>query len=153
MIRDLRFTSIRETTSKLALELSVATRCAEALSHEEQTPKAFTRHSAYEVVFPRVVEYAKDYHTIEALTASGDGAFGIARVALSGSLSVQSVFLDTMLHVAGFMANMRGMCHTLIYAAKLGCSKSYATWSTRNNPTPSTVASIRSLRASLSQRT
>ena len=108
VLGDLRFSSIRETTSKLALELPVVSRRAEVLLREEQTPEIFTRHSAYEVVFPRVVEYAKDYHTIEALTVSGDGASGIARVALSGSLSVQPVFLDTMLHVAGFMVNMRG---------------------------------------------
>ncbi|KAG8214315.1 putative polyketide synthase [Butyriboletus roseoflavus] len=103
---DVRFSSIRETTS--ALELLGNSRRAEDLTCHEETPEVFSTHTAYEVVFPRVVEYAKDYHTIQSLTVNGDGASGIARIALSGSLGVQPVFLDTLLHVAGFMVNMRG---------------------------------------------
>lgn len=103
---DLRFSSIRETTSNLSLELLGHSQRAEC--HEEP-PEVFSTHTAYEVVFPRVVEYAKDYRTIQSLTVNGDGASGIARVALpGGSLGAQPVFLDTLLHVAGFMVNMRG---------------------------------------------
>ena len=105
---DLRFSSIRETTSNLALELPGVVRRAEVLSCRDQTPEVFSTHTAYEVVFPRVVEYAKDYHTIQSLTVSGDGSTGVARIALSGSQGVQPIFLDTMLHAAGFMVNLRG---------------------------------------------
>ena len=105
---DLRFSSVRETTSNLALELPDAARRAKALSCQKETPEVFSTHTAYEVVFPRVVEYAKGYHTIQSLTVSGDGVSGIARIALSVSLGIQPVFLDTMLHVAGFMVNLRG---------------------------------------------
>ena len=105
---DLRFSSVRETTSNLALELPSLARRSEVLTCEEGTQEVFTTHTAYEVVFPRVVEYARDYHTIQSLTVSGDGSFGVARIAISGSLGVQPVFVDTMLHVAGFMVNMRG---------------------------------------------
>ena len=104
---DVRFSSLRETTSNLALELPGVARRAEGLTRD-QMPEVFSTHTAYEVVFPRVVEYAKDYHTVQSLTVSGDGASSVARIALSGSLGVQPVFLDTMLHVAGFMANLRG---------------------------------------------
>ena len=105
---DLRFSSVRETTSNLALELPGIARRAGFLTCQEETPEVFSTHAAYEVVFPRVVEYAKTYHTIQSLTVSGDGASGVARVALSSSLAVQPVFLDTLLHVAGFMVNLRG---------------------------------------------
>lgn len=105
---ELRFSSIRETTSNLALSLPSISRRAEVLACKKEIPEVFTTHTAYEVVFPRVVEYAKDYHTIQSLTVSGNGASGIAHITLSSSLGVQPVFLDTMLHVAGFMVNMRG---------------------------------------------
>lgn len=105
---DLRFSSIRETTSSLALELPGLSQRADVLKCDRETPEVFTTHTAYEVVFPRVVEYAKDYHTIQSLTISGDGASGIAHITLSGSLGSLPVFLDTMLHVAGFMVNTRG---------------------------------------------
>ncbi|KAG9308914.1 putative polyketide synthase [Chiua virens] len=105
---DLRFSSIRETTSNLALELPGIIRRTKVLACQEETPEVFTTHTAYEVVFPRVVDYSKDYHTIQSLTVGGDGASGIARVLISGSLAVQPVFLDTMLHIAGFIVNTRG---------------------------------------------
>ncbi|KAH0826248.1 putative polyketide synthase [Lanmaoa asiatica] len=105
---DLRFSSIRETTSNLALQLPDGSRRAKVFTRQEETPEVFNTHTAYEVVFPRVVEYAKDYHTIQSLTVSGDGASGIAHIVLSGSFGIQPVFLDTLLHVAGFMVNLRG---------------------------------------------
>ncbi|KIK97930.1 hypothetical protein PAXRUDRAFT_807021 [Paxillus rubicundulus Ve08.2h10] len=112
---DIRFSSIRETTSDLALELPVIARREDVVTgpHNGETPEVFTTRTAYEVVFPRVVEYSKDYHTIQSLTVSGDGAAGVARIVLPArssprSLAAQSVFVDTLLHVAGFMANMQG---------------------------------------------
>ncbi|KAF8836384.1 putative polyketide synthase [Paxillus ammoniavirescens] len=112
---DIRFSSIRETTSNLALELPTIARHVEVVTSPRngETPEVFTTRTAYEVIFPRVVEYSKDYHTIQSLTVSGDGVAGVARIALPmcsspRSLAAQPVFVDTLLHVAGFMANMQG---------------------------------------------
>ena len=64
-----------ETTSNLALELPGGVRRAEGFTRDEM-PEVFSTHTAYEVVFPRAVEYAKDYHTVQSLTASGDYGSG-----------------------------------------------------------------------------
>ncbi|KAF8549493.1 putative polyketide synthase [Imleria badia] len=120
---DLRFSSVRETTSNLALELPGIARRAEGLTCPDQAPEVFSTHTAYEVVFPRVVEYAEDYHTVQSLTVSGDGASGVARVVMSGSLGVQPVFLDTMLHVAGFMVNLRGDVSDAYICSSVGLLK------------------------------
>lgn len=120
---DLRFSSIRGTTSNLALEFPGIARRVEVLTFQDQTREVFNTHAAYEVVFPRVVEYTKDYHTIQSLSVSGDGASGIARITLSGSLGVQPVFLDTMLHVAGFMVNLRGDISDAYICSSVGLLK------------------------------
>ncbi|KAF9219881.1 putative polyketide synthase [Gyrodon lividus] len=112
---DVRFSSIRETTSNLALELPDIARRAEAVTSpcNGERPEVFTTRTAYEVVFPRIVEYSKDYHTVQSLTVSGDGTAGVAHIVLPArsspySLAAQPLFVDTLLHVAGFMANMQG---------------------------------------------
>lgn len=50
------------------------------------------------------------YHAIQSLTVDGNGAssLSVAQISLPGSLGAQSVFLDTLLHVAGFMLNICG---------------------------------------------
>ncbi|TFK52663.1 polyketide synthase [Heliocybe sulcata] len=75
--------------------------------------ETFSTRTAYEVIFPRVVDYAKEYHTMQSLTVDPSGMEGYAIVKLPtdhyrGQYVVHPVFMDTLLHVAGFVANMRG---------------------------------------------
>ncbi|KAF8125139.1 hypothetical protein EV363DRAFT_1453999 [Boletus edulis] len=99
--------SVRETTSNLALELPGVVRRAEGITCQDQAPEVFS---------------AKCYLR-GGLSAGRGGAFGVARIALSGSLSIQPVFLDTMLHVAGFMVNLRGDVSDAYICSSVGLLK------------------------------
>ncbi|KAF7327244.1 hypothetical protein MKEN_00301700 [Mycena kentingensis (nom. inval.)] len=79
----------------------------------EGTSEVFSKRTTYEVIFPRVVEYGEEYHTIQTLTVSTSGMEGVATVQLPpdydrASFVVHPVWMDTLLHVAGFVANMQG---------------------------------------------
>ncbi|KIK51473.1 polyketide synthase [Collybiopsis luxurians FD-317 M1] len=68
--------------------------------------------TAYEVVFPRVVMYSEKYHTMRTITIHPNrhDAYAIIRIPLNltpGTFIVHPVFMDTMLHVAGFVANIQ----------------------------------------------
>ncbi|EPQ54389.1 polyketide beta-ketoacyl-synthase [Gloeophyllum trabeum ATCC 11539] len=75
--------------------------------------ETFSTRTAYEVIFPRVVDYSREYHTMQSLTVDPSGMEGYAVVKLPadhfrGRFIVHPVFMDTLLHVAGFVANMQG---------------------------------------------
>ncbi|KAF8271958.1 hypothetical protein EI94DRAFT_1796609 [Lactarius quietus] len=77
--------------------------------------KIFTTSSIYEVFFPCIVTYGKDYHVIQTLTISTDNTEGYATIQLPDTLSFQRdrfvfhpVLMDAILQVAGFIGNMRG---------------------------------------------
>jgi len=75
--------------------------------------EVFSRRTVYDLLFPRVVVYSKDYQTIQSFTVSSDSSEGYATLRLPsdrdrGSFAVRPVFVDSVLQVAGFLANMRG---------------------------------------------
>ncbi|KIJ60216.1 polyketide synthase [Hydnomerulius pinastri MD-312] len=127
---DIRFSSTRETASTLALELPGIIRRAEVVTSPPsgQSPEIFSTRTTYEVVFPRVVEYSKDYHTVQSLAVSPNGLAGVARIALPAyhsprALAAQPLFVDTLLHVAGFIANMQGDVCDAYICSDLGSLK------------------------------
>ncbi|KAI9443347.1 putative polyketide synthase [Lactarius indigo] len=74
--------------------------------------KLFTTSSIYEVFFPRVVTYGKEYHAIQTLTISTDNTEGYATVQLPDTANFQHgrfvfhpVLMDAILQVAGFVGN------------------------------------------------
>ena len=72
----------------------------------------FRTRVLYEKIFTRVVSYAKEYHTLEELHVSSSTLEGYGTLTLpSGSLTekyvVPPAFTDTLLHTAGFIANLR----------------------------------------------
>jgi iterative type I PKS product template protein len=78
-----------------------------------QTPETFSTRTLYEVIFPRVVEYSKEFHTIGSLAMTSDGmeATGTIRLASdcdAAKFVVHPLFLDSLMHVAGFVSNLRG---------------------------------------------
>ncbi|KAK1235584.1 polyketide beta-ketoacyl-synthase [Marasmius sp. AFHP31] len=72
----------------------------------------FSARTAYEIIFSRVVHYAKNYHSMRSLAVHPSGMEGHAIVRIPHSLTpgnyaVHPVFVDTLLHVAGFVANLQ----------------------------------------------
>ena len=75
--------------------------------------EVFSRRTVYDLLFPRVVVYSKDYQTIQSFTVSSDSSEGYATLQLPldrdrGGFAVHPIFIDSVLQVAGFLANMRG---------------------------------------------
>ena len=113
-----------ETTSEAALSAlsgayeGVALRIASLASTsrdggQPREKEVFSRRTVYDLLFPRVVVYSKDYQTIQSFTVSSESSEGYATLRLPsdldrGSFAVHPVFVDSVLQVAGFLANMRG---------------------------------------------
>ena len=78
--------------------------------------EVFSRRTVYDLLFPRVVVYSKDYQTIQSFTVSSDSTEGYATLRLPfrrdrRRFTVHPVFIDSVLQVAGFLANMQcGVC-------------------------------------------
>ncbi|RYP90821.1 hypothetical protein DL770_003082 [Monosporascus sp. CRB-9-2] len=72
--------------------------------------ETLSSRTIYEVIFPRVVDYAEPFLTLKKLTISpsgleGYGTFQLSQSALEGQFVCPPAFVDTLLHAAGFMAN------------------------------------------------
>ncbi|KAJ7613846.1 putative polyketide synthase [Mycena polygramma] len=118
------------TTTKFVQTLPVITRHIAAVVHPQggAPPEVFSTHTAYEVIFPRVVDYAKSYHTMQSLTVDASGMEGCATVQLPddydrGDFVVHPVWMDTLLHVAGFVANMQGSVDDVYICTRVGAVK------------------------------
>ncbi|TFK37752.1 hypothetical protein BDQ12DRAFT_735983 [Crucibulum laeve] len=90
--------------------------------------ETFSTRTAYEVIFPRVVDYSKDYHTMKTLTVDPNGSEAYSVIQLpkdrhTGKFIVHPVFMDTMLHVAGFVANMQGGVNDAFICSKVATVK------------------------------
>jgi len=73
----------------------------------------FSRRTVYDLLFPRVVVYSEDYQTIQSFTVTSDSTEGYATLRLPpdrdrGRFAVHPIFVDSVLQVAGFLANMQG---------------------------------------------
>ena len=86
----------------------------------------FTTSSIYQVIFPRVVTYGKNYRAVRTLTISAEGTEGYATVQLPSNSDrdyfvVHPILMDAVLHVAGFIANMCGGVNDAFICSKVGC--------------------------------
>ncbi|RDB14789.1 Non-reducing polyketide synthase terA [Hypsizygus marmoreus] len=91
-------------------------------------PEVFSARTAYEVIFPRVVEYSREYRTMQSLTVETSGMEGCAEVCLPsdhsrGKFIAHPVFMDTLLHVAGFVANLQGGPNDAYICSEVGAVK------------------------------
>ncbi|THU92749.1 polyketide synthase [Dendrothele bispora CBS 962.96] len=125
-----RVQSDSSTTKKLSKCLPVVTRRAAAVreSRNGEEPEIFSRRTAYEVIFPRVVAYSREYHTMQSLTVGVDGMEGSASVKLPGdhlkdNFVVHPVFMDTLLHTPGFVSNLQGGDGDALICAEVGSVK------------------------------
>ncbi|KAF4571087.1 Type I Iterative Polyketide synthase (PKS) [Pleurotus pulmonarius] len=125
-----RFQPIADTTTKFSHSLPVIQRQMNAVLDPKngEYPEVFNTRTAYEVIFPRVVDYAKEYHTMRTLTVDPSGMEGYADVKLPagyhrGPYVAHPVFVDTLLHVAGFVANMQGGINDAYICSEVGTVK------------------------------
>ena len=86
----------------------------------------FTTSSIYQVIFPRVVTYGKNYRAVRTLTISAEGTEGYATVQLPNNSDrdyfvVHPILMDAVLHVAGFIANICGGVNDAFICSKVGC--------------------------------
>ena len=74
-------------------------------------PESFSTRTLYEVIFQRVVQYSPEYQTLQTITMTSDHmeACGILQLPPSHEPEgyvISPVFVDTLLHIAGFVVNM-----------------------------------------------
>lgn len=122
--------AISRTSTKFQRTLPVVNRHIAAVVKPKngKAPQLLSTRTAYEVIFPRVVDYAKEYHTMQSLTVDVTGMEGYASVKLPASYDrskfvVHPVFTDTLLHVAGFVANMQGGSNDAYICSEVGSVK------------------------------
>ena len=87
--------------------------------------ESFSARTVYEVIFPRVVKYSKEFQTVQFLDVNSDGMGATATIALGSvcdrpSFVIDPVFLDTLLHVVGFISNLRGDLHEAYICDEIG---------------------------------
>ncbi|KAG6829310.1 Type I Iterative PKS [Tricholoma furcatifolium] len=90
--------------------------------------EVFSTRTAYEVIFPRVVDYSKEYHTMKSITLDSSSMEGCADVQLPadydrGKFAAHPIFTDTLLHVAGFVANLQGGPNDAFICCEIGAVK------------------------------
>ncbi|KAJ5119305.1 hypothetical protein N7448_009974 [Penicillium atrosanguineum] len=93
----------------LARKQAYANRQMRLLKRNRSQTNTLHRNVIYNIIFPRVVAYSEPYQSITELhVAEGDlegyGKFEVPTSALSGGI-VSPVFIDTLLHAAGFVVN------------------------------------------------
>ena len=125
-----RFQTVSETANKFNRVFPIVSRQISAVQEPRggELPEVFSTRTAYEVIFPRVVDYSKEYHTMQSLTVDPSGMEGVASVKLpvdhdKGSYIAHPVFMDTLLHVAGFVANMQGGINDAYICSEVGTVK------------------------------
>ncbi|KAK2462565.1 hypothetical protein APHAL10511_005408 [Amanita phalloides] len=118
------------TRSKFArVQPSVDCRIASILKpYPGKHPEMFSTRTIYDIIFTRVVTYSKEYQTIKSLFLSSDGMEGYAKFVMQpcfcgNVFKVHPVFLDTVLHAAGFVANLQGNGNNVYICSKVGAVK------------------------------
>lgn len=107
---DKRSTSF--TSNKLSLSKTMVERRKQAIESGSgaNAPETFYTHTAYNIIFSRVVLYSHHYHTMKSITIDSNGIDAYAVIKLpadapNGRFVVHPIFMDTLLHVAGFVIN------------------------------------------------
>lgn len=125
-----RFQAVSETANKFHRIFPIISRQINAVHERKggEPPEVFSTRTAYEVIFPRVVDYSKEYHTMQTLTVDPSGMEGVASVKLpvdhdKGTYIAHPVFMDTLLHVTGFVANMQGDINDAYICSEVGTVK------------------------------
>ena len=106
------YQSIAKTLKKFQHYQPILHREVAAVTSHPESETISTR-TVYELIFPSVVDYSSKYHSIKSITIHPNGheAYAFVKVPhrlTPGNFVYHPVWMDTMLHVAGFVANMQG---------------------------------------------
>ena len=90
--------------------------------------ETFSKRTAYSVIFPRIVTYSTEYHSMQSITINDSGTEACALVEFpsdhhQGNFVIHPVFTDTLLHVAGFVANLQGGVNDAYICTNVGSSR------------------------------
>lgn len=76
-------------------------------------PQTFHSKAIYQKIFTRVVTYSELYQAIQSISIDDEGSRALAHCQISeskeittGKFAANPIFMDTILHVAGFVANL-----------------------------------------------
>lgn len=101
--------------NKFSRNLPYVIRQMNAIKPQNGTPsEILSKRTAYELIFPRIVDYGSIYRTMQTLTIDPTGMECSAVIQLpegknsEGNFLAHPAFTDTLFHVAGFIANMQG---------------------------------------------
>ncbi|PBK92884.1 putative polyketide synthase [Armillaria gallica] len=116
------------TLTKFSRALPTINRHIAAVTKPGMQQETFSTRTVYDGLFQRVVDYSKEYHTMQSLTIDASHMEGCAQVRLprdhdKGPYVVHPVFMDTLLHVAGFVANMQGERNDAFICTEVGSVK------------------------------
>ncbi|KAG7098798.1 Type I Iterative PKS [Marasmius oreades] len=119
--------STRKASQKFLQYIPVLNREIAAVDTNEEA-ELFSARTAYEIIFPRVVHYSKQYHSMRSLTVHPSGMDAHATIKVPhaetpGKYVVHPVFMDTLLHVAGFVANMQASTTEAYICSQVDCVK------------------------------
>ncbi|KAJ8496323.1 hypothetical protein ONZ45_g12501 [Pleurotus djamor] len=109
---DFSFQPKSQGTLKFRRRLPFIRRQMTALSSADSPPERLTSRTIYDFIFPRVVEYGEEYRVLQSLIVAQELCEGHADIQLprcsdSRNYKTRLLFLDALLHMAGFIANMR----------------------------------------------
>ncbi|KAJ7613999.1 polyketide beta-ketoacyl-synthase [Roridomyces roridus] len=122
------YQSTSETTAKFDQTLLDITQRTCTVVSPSAEVEIISTEEAYEVIFPRVVQYAKPYHTIQTLTLAAHNMEGYATIQLPndyerGKFVIHPVWLDTLGHVAGLIANKQGNANDAFICTQIGLTE------------------------------
>lgn len=100
-----------------------ALRSGGAVHHE-----TLRTRTIYDLVFPRVVQYSKMYQVINSMTLDGTNGQGFATIQMPTEHSneryvIQPVFVDALLHAAGFLINSQASSGDAYICGQVDSSK------------------------------
>ncbi len=125
---EFRLQSAAATLTEFSRAFPTVSRHIAAVTKPGLQQETFSTRMVYDQLFQRVVDYSKEYHTMQSLTIDASHMEGCAQVRLprdhdKGPYVVHPVFMDTVLHVAGFVANMQGERNDAFVCTQVGSVK------------------------------
>ncbi|CAL1711886.1 unnamed protein product [Somion occarium] len=95
---------------KLQEQEPVVKRRADSVLNDLNSETLRTR-TVYDIIFPRIVSYASIYQSIRSITIHSNGIDSYAEMqipddSMSGEYFLYPVFVDTLVHMAGFVVNL-----------------------------------------------
>lgn len=124
---EIEWISQSETSHRLAAHLpSVLDQIAAILRPVgDQTTETFSARTLYSVIFPRVVQYSQEFQVVKSLTMLSGAMEATATMKLGsdvkkGNFIVHPVFLDGLIHVAGFVSNLHASQEYAYICSQIG---------------------------------